>query len=292
MGRKSKRKNFRTETRVELTQAEVHDFLRTVHDDLALLRRIDFAKPLRSEVRVASAILRRLLYEQMLLNAWKLAGLQEEPHFNAVDLDSMLQSVDRKYISYAYAGGATTEGAQYIGYILLVVPKAELELEGEDAVLKRVSTSMSPAVRRDFSLSEFYASTCVASGHAGVSRIEMIRYVANKLGGVHWDNQRGAWTDPIDSRHRLLDEEHLIVGRLPAPLYETLSIAQAVAESADTLRLMQTIDVVAPEEEGAIDILRFREGRAGKYADMTFNVSGTPPDGAQPYGAGGAAQRP
>lgn len=280
MGRQSRRKPPREKRRIELSRAERDNFLRTVHDDLALLRKLDFARPLRSEVRVASAILRRLLHELMLINAWRLADLADEPRLTAIDLDSMLRSVDRKYIHYAYAGGATTEGAKHSGYFLLVVPEAEVKAEGRDAVLNRISTSITPPAERDLSLSEFCASTCVASGHAGVSRVGMVRYVANKLGGVHWDNQRGSWTDPIGSRQRLLDEAHLIVGRLPAPLYETLSIAQAVAESADTVRLMKAIDAIAPEDEGATDVLKFREGRLGKYTDMTFNARADPPDGA------------
>lgn len=279
MGKQSRHKRARSAGRVELTQPEVNDFLRTVRDDIALLRKLDFARPLRSEVRVASGILRRLLHEQMLANAWSLSNLPDEPRFNAVDLDSMLRTVDRKYIHYAYAGGATTEGAQHSGHVLLVVPKAEVESEGQEAVLKRVTASMQPAGTRQFPLTEFCDSTCVASGNAAISRIGMIRYVANKLGGVHWDNQRGAWTDPVGSRHRLLDEAHLIVGRLPAPLYELLSIAQAVAESSDSLRLMQAIDNIAPEEEGATNVLKFREGRAGRYADMAFNSSAAPQDG-------------
>jgi hypothetical protein len=280
MGKQSRRKKTSPPVRHELTETEAHDFLRTVKDDLALLQKLDFARPLRSEIRVASAILRRLLHELMFLNAWSLAKLPDEPRFSAVDLDSALNSVDRKYIHYAYAGGATTEGAQHSGYILLVVPKAEVESEGQEAVLKRVTASIRPIGKRDFTLTEFCESTCVASGSAGISRVGMVRYVANKLGGVHWDNQRGAWTDPIGSRHRLLDEAHLIVGRLPAPLYEVLSIAQVVAESADTLRLIQAIDSIAPEEEGAMNVLKFREGRIGKYADMTFNASAVPPSEA------------
>lgn len=108
----------------------------------------------------------------------------------------------------------------------------------------------------------------------------MVRYVANKLGGVHWDSRRGAWTHPAASRHRLLDEAHLIVGRLPAPLYEVLSIAQAVAESSDVSRLMEAILAIAPEEDGAMNVLRFREGRVGKYADMTFNSKVVSSEGA------------
>lgn len=267
-----KRKKPPRKTRIQLTHFEAQDFLRIVRDDLELLRKLNFSRPLRSEVRVASVILRRLLHELTLPNAWRLAGLEGEPKFNAVDLDAMLRSVDRRYIHYAYAGGATTEGAQHTGHVLLVIPKAEVEAEGQEAVLKRVQEQVIPAGNRDFSFSEFCSSTCVAAGAAGISRIGMVRYVANKLGGVHWDNRRGAWTDPVGARHRLLDEAHLIVGRLPAPLYELLSIAQAVADSADIARLIQTIDTIAPEDEGAANVLRFREGRGGKYADMTFNA--------------------
>lgn len=276
MGKQSRRKTLRKEVRIELTQGEVHDFLRTVKDDLLLLRRLDFKRPLRSEVRVASSILRRLLYELMLLNAWRLCSLPDEPRFNAVDLDSMLASVDAKYIHYGYAGGATTDGAQHKGHVLLEIPKAEIDAEGQDAVIQRIAAKMGTPDMRAFTLSEFCASSCVASGAARVPRVAMVRYVANKLGGVHWDKRRSEWTDPVGSRQRLLDEAHLIVGRLPAPLYETLSIAQAVAESGDTMRLIEAIDTLAPEEEGAINVLKFREGRGGKYADMTFNAHAAP----------------
>jgi len=62
----------------------------------------------------------------------------------------------------------------------------------------------------------------------------------------------------------------LKVGPLPAPLYEVISIAQAVACSDDTSRFIQRVAEVAPEEERGWDILSFREGRIGKYADWTF----------------------
>lgn len=276
MRKSSNRKKTSRSERRELTQVEAQDFLRVVRDDLVLLQRLNYGRPLRSEVRVASAILRRLLHELMFANAWSLAQIPDEPRFRAVDLDGTLVTVDRKYIHYAYAGGATTEGAQHAGYVLLVVPKAEVEAEGKDAVLQRVNSSMKPVGHRDFTLTEFCQSSSVASGHATVSRLGLVRYVANKLGGVHWDNERGAWTDPVGSRHRLLDEAHLVVGRLPAPLYEVLSIAQAVAESNDTRRLIQRIDEIAPEEGGVAAVLKFREGRMGKYADMTFNAKATP----------------
>ena len=278
MGKHSKRDKVRKEVKIELIQDEVHDFLRTVKDDLLLLRKLDFKRPLRSEVRVASSILRRLLHELMLLNAWRLCSLPDEPRFTAVDLDAMLACVDVKYIHYGYAGGATTDGAQHRGYVLFEIPKAEVDAEGKDAATQRVTAKMGTPDTRQFPLSEFCTSSCVASGAGRVSRVAVVCYVANKLGGVHWDKRRSEWTDPVGSRQRLLDEAHLIVGRLSAPLYETLSIAQAVAESDDVTRLIDVIDTIAPEEEGSISVLKFREGRSGKYANMAFNARAAPED--------------
>jgi hypothetical protein len=128
-----------------------------------------------------------------------------------------------------------------------------------------------PGIIRPFPFPEFCASPAVLAGAASISRLELIRYVANKIGGVHWDPRRTDWTDPLGGRYRFLDEGHLIVGRLPAPLYEIVSIVQCVSESGDTIKLIERIGTTAPEEEGSASVIRFREGRTGRYNDMTFN---------------------
>ena len=197
-----------------------------------------------------------------------MAGFDGEPNVEAVDLSAVVAELPARYIQYAYAGGADIPGAQHSGYVLLSIPRAEAEAEGYEAAAQRVSKLIRPGVWRMFPLSEFCASPSVISGAGAVSRLGVVRYVANKLGGVHWDNERGAWTDPVGSRHRLLDEKHLMVGRLSAPLYEVVSIAQAIAVAEDTSRLLARMDEVAPEEERLEDVLSFREGRIGKYADM------------------------
>jgi hypothetical protein len=274
MGKASSRKKKRKERRVELTQAQAHEFLRVVRDDLEFLGALDYVRPSRSAVRVASSILRRLFADGMYLNAWTISGLAGEPRFKAVDLGAVVSKVEPKYIHYAYAGGAKTEGAHHNGYALFVVPKADAEAEGYEAAAKRISSLLNPGQYKEFTLREFCDSPVVISGSASVSRLGMMRYVANKLGGVHWDSTRGDWTDPVGSRHRLLDEGHLIVGRLPAPLYEIISIAQAVASSDDTMRFIARVNEIAPEAENAANVIRFREGRTGKYADLTFNSKG------------------
>jgi hypothetical protein len=271
MAKRKRRRVRPTERRIELTAAEVAEFLRSVRDDIEFLRSINFRRPSRTEVRVASGILRRLLADEMLEGARQLTGREAPIKITATDLAAMLAEIPSRYIHYAYAGGADTEGPQHTGYVLLVVPKEEVEVDGQDAVLSRINKKFAPGQEREFTLSEFCESPSVVSGSAAVSRLGVVRYVANKLGGVHWDNSRGAWSDPVGGRHRLLDEGHLIVGRLSGALYEVLSIAEAVARSPDIIALSEKIRTVAPEEERAPNILSFREGRIGRYADMTFN---------------------
>lgn len=270
MSKASRRKRPRPETR-ELTQQVAEEFLRLVRDDLDFLCQLHYRSPSRTTVRIASSILRRLLAEGMYQNAWKLAALDGEPKIKAIDLEGVVAEIERRYIHYAYAGGADTEGANHRGYALLGIPKAEADAEGYEQITRRISALLKPGVEREFTLTKFCNSAAVISGTAGISRLGIVRYVANKLGGVHWDNRRGAWSEPVGSRHRLLDEGHLVVGRLPAALYELLSISQCIARSDDTSRLIERVYAIAPESEEAQNVLRFREGRVGKYANMTFN---------------------
>lgn len=254
-----------------LNEEQAKELLQTVRDDLMYLSSLNFKNPTHSEVRIASSILRRLLYERMYIAGWTVAELEGEPTVIATDLSVMIEDVPDSYIHYAYAGGAKTGGAHHTGYFLLVIPKEDHEKEGAEATAKRIQKSFKPSQRRSFSVDEFCASPCVASGAARVSRVDLIWYVANKRGGVHWDNHRGEWTNPVDARNRLLDEDHLIVGKLPASLYETLSIAEALTTSADCQKFVDRVAKMAPEDELSDNVIKFREGRIGKYSDLTFN---------------------
>lgn len=270
MGKLSQRRKKGRIREIRLTEEETKELMRVVRDDLVFLKSLDYRRPSRTDVRVASSILRRLLHEGMYQTAWTMAGLEGEPSILAVDLQAIVAELQPHHIQYAYAGGAETDGAHHKGYVLLAVPRVEAEAEGYDAAAEQIGKLIKPGVTRVFSLSQFLQSPAVISGKAAVSRLDVVRYVANKLGGVHWDNVRKAWSDPVGSRHRLLDEEHLLVGRLPAPLYEVVSIAQAIASSNGTVRFIERVAAVAPEQERGADVLSFREGRIGKYADITF----------------------
>jgi len=276
MGKASRRKRQKQER--ALTPEQIGEVLRIVRDDLVFLKSLNYGRPSRTEVRVASSILRRLLHEELLQSAWKLAGLEAEPTITALDLRTAVEDIDPRYIQYAYAGGASTQGARYSTNVMLKVPREEVEAEGQKAVLERIQPKLKAGTRRGFRLREFSDSPAVISGSASVSRVHVVRYVADKLGGVHWDPERGSWSGNSSSRDRLLDEQHLIVGRLPAALYEAISISQAIAEADDVTRLIERVKEVAPEHERAAEILSFRGGRIGKYADITFNSHGPADD--------------
>jgi hypothetical protein len=148
-----------------------------------------------------------------------------------------------------------------------------LESKGAEETVKSLQNQIKAEKMRDFPLPDFLSSPCVISGNTGISRIEIVKYVANKLGGVHWDNERGGWTGPTSSKHLFLDEGHLVIGKLPAPLYETLSIAEAVARASDIDKICARVAEIAPEDQAGSNVIRFREGRIERYSDITFNVS-------------------
>lgn len=251
------------------SQEEFEDFLSIVRDDILFLKEHWTEQPTRTTARIFSALLRRLLVDQMLMSAWALLRLEGEPILEAPDLTATMAPVDPKYIQFAYGGGAPTRPAHHTCQAAFVVPVEEMEnITAEDRV-RELFGEMS-LVERKYLLSEFLASASVVSGCAQVSRLGVVRYVANKAGGVHWDNERRAWSHPIGSRHRLLDENHLKIGVLNAAEYEVISIAYALIKSPSLPMLFDAIQAAVPQSEPNHAVLQFREGRTGKYVDMTF----------------------
>lgn len=252
-------------------RVDTYELVRIVAEDLVYLRDLDFSISRRPEVRIASSILRRLLHDGTLISTWRVLGFPDQPIFKAIDLNAVLSDIPRRYVQYAYAGGAKLPKASHTGYVLLSIPKEEHEARGRPEVFAReLQEKLVLGATKDFPLDQFCVSPCAISGDSGVSRLQLVRYVANKLGGVHIDAGRAAWSDPLGAQHRFLDENHIRVGRFPAVYYEIMSIAQDVSGSEDIRQLIDTAEREFPEESAPDEILSFREGRGGDYANMTF----------------------
>jgi len=180
MGKSKQQKRNSKEKRIKLTKEEIDEFLQTVRDDLLFLKNQNYVNPSCMDVRISSSILRRLLHEGMYHVAWNIAGLPECPNIESEDLAEAISEIDPRYIQYGYAGGSRIKVPGYMT-LLLIIPKEELDSEGGEATVRQISKLYKPIKRRLFTLPEFCQSPSAVCGHSTVSRLRVIRYVANKL---------------------------------------------------------------------------------------------------------------
>ncbi len=77
-----------------------------------------------------------------------------------------------------------------------------------------------------------------------INREEVIKYVANKLGGAHYDTDRDA-NRPLEAKYILMDKVHegrIKVAEKNLIYYELLSIGQRIVNSKDIQKLRKKCD--------------------------------------------------
>jgi hypothetical protein len=82
-------------------------------------------------------------------------------------------------------------------------------------------------------LTDFVNSPCVVVEGTTISRIELVKYVVNKLGGAHYDSKREK------DYQRLLDYagQHYALAGKNSVYFELLSIGQRLVKSPDIVKL-------------------------------------------------------
>ena len=173
-------------------------------------------------LRRGSAILRRLLVDNDLQKAWKAAGRPRQPLILATTLEPILAAVPQGKIALAAAGGALYQGMALMGMLEVgyVMPVAEMESIRAKGIL-----------RQQLPLDRYVGSTTMIVHGTSVSRRVLIKYVANKLGGAHFDPRRQS--DAESKAFRLLDyvgETYQLAGK-NAVYFELLAIGQALVMS-------------------------------------------------------------
>jgi hypothetical protein len=262
-----------------LTNRHDWDRARTVAEDLTYL--MDEWKPSLDEAQLRrdSPILRRLLIEDDYTRPWRSIGLSDEPYVSAPDFAAFLGATTRPYVQFATGppgitvatslgpGGqlqvgvlrSVTEGSliavapgllQGLGVILLVVPPEEVGDEARDTL---IAAHLKPGAQRSRGrpLCKFLASTFALVLGTEVSRRDVIKYVAQKLGGAHFDPRRGRSGDThLELLDRLSKTRLEITDKRPinAVYVELLSIAEWLAESGDAARFRDAFSKV-PEPE-------------------------------------------
>jgi hypothetical protein len=203
------------------------ELIRITTEDIAFLKSEWDQDVSDASLRRSSPIFRRLLVEDHLQRCWRHLGLDKQPIIRAVSLEPFLSRIDPARIAYAQAGGAIHQGItvqvpiEVVGYI----PPHEA---------RQIFGSSEDSAERDLRLKTFLDSTCVVARGNKISRRTLVKYVANKLGGVHFDPSRNIAKDEEKS-FSLLDEirDQYTACNRAAIYFEFLSIGQAILKSPD-----------------------------------------------------------
>lgn len=249
-----------------------------VGGDLEYLRGLPSERlPTHTEVRLIASVLRRLFVDHGSGEIGKLmqaVPLKPKPRLTVecVYLDQALSQWNPRWVWYAWSGGATFAGAHHKGFILASIPKDEHEPYGSPEELLRQNPLPCSGELRRLSVDDWLASTSMAvrtdeQRLVRVSRASVIKYIANRKGGVHLDPSRNLTTPKVAARRQeqrfyLLDHGLLRVGHLSGPEFEVVSMAQDVAQSDWAQELIRLGKEVAPDDfEGDPTELRFWTGQ-------------------------------
>jgi hypothetical protein len=210
-----------------------HDeLLRTVHGDLQYLRERWDESVDETSLRISSPVLRRLLVDLELQRAWKASGFAKEPIISTSTLDPILGMGPVTRLTAAWAGGAKTPGVEIYdgafmrGYVMTGEEAAQFGRER-------------PAVA--LGLRTYVEAPCMVLEGQVVPRRVLLKYIANKLGGAHFDPGRAQ--KPEDRLYRLLDQarDSVRVANHRVVYFELLSAGQALVKSADVRQLYERL---------------------------------------------------
>lgn len=216
------------------------DLLKIVFEDLAYLsfewnRDIDDVS-----LRRASVLLRSLLIEGKLLAVAKEIGLDIRVLTPAI---LKAYTVDElKGMHYYQAGGAKYKGITVQPLSVVKRAKTPEEIKADYEKEKELVERSYP-VR----LSEFIKLPSFVIRGVIINRAEVIKYVANKLGGAHYDSTRrislSGTSGCLEEKYVLLDNvrNSTEVADKNAIYYELLSIGQHLVNSRDIQKLQKKL---------------------------------------------------
>ncbi len=175
------------------------------------------------EIRRSSAVLRRLFTYRELIKVWvtvvgKRDFIVPSSYIRVLDINR-LNEVDF----------STSSPAQNVGMKIFSVTvhnkiqngPGPIYIESEDAPLNRYLNQ--PA--------------CVIDGTL-ITRNEIVQFVANKLGGAHYDEGRQK-----PQEHSVDAMSQYMIGNRPALIHEMLSCGQVLAASTSTKELLRALDL-------------------------------------------------
>lgn len=212
------------------------EFLNIVAGKLEFMSKLVRQERTSSEVaRNLSVILRFLLVEgdPNLQRAWRLSGF--EKHMSVIPVVPPVDTEGTTTVAVYIEGGAVREGLQVGGIRIHNRALSDEEIRSRYEAqrdLMEVARSPIPLI------TYLDRSPCISVGGSNYTCRQLISYVANKLGGVHFDvKKRDPDTEAIRGM-RILNPDPLLL--------QTYSIAEMLLSSPDVNKLLARIrDVLA-----------------------------------------------
>lgn len=127
-------------------------------------------------LRMGSTALRRLLVHNELQAAWRMVGFEKAPRVVAPRLEAILDAKGGAAVEVAFALGGIIEGL-HMG--LSVVNRGRTPVRPQENPMEH-----------SFRLHEYVESCSMFLMGRRVRRREIVKYVANKMGGAHFDPKR------------------------------------------------------------------------------------------------------
>lgn len=217
-----------------------HDLIAIVAEDLGYLadewnQDIDDAS-----LRRASTVLRSLLIEGQLQKVANM--LNEEICVMAPEISKQEDELNDPSIVFYQAGGANHKGMQ-----VQFVKQMNRALSSEE--IKKNYEKQKNLIGQSYpvKLSKFMKQTSFMINGVRINREEVVKYIANKRGGVHYDRSRNTEKPgskgELEKKFSLLDGIHggIVTADKNSVYYELLSIGQRLISSHDVQRIRQII---------------------------------------------------
>jgi hypothetical protein len=212
------------------------DLARIVSEDLDFLASEWNQDVDDASLRRSSAVLRSLLVEGLLGKAAHEAG--RNIRILAPAICQVTTEAELRECKFYQAGGALYKGMMVQSTSIVASAKSHAEIKASYERTKDVIGKNYP-----LKLGAYLRQTSLVVDGVLISREEVIKYVANKLGGVHYDKSRADQSPQkqvsLEQKYALLDgvRNGIAVADKSAVYYELLSIGQRVVNSRDVQRL-------------------------------------------------------
>lgn len=213
------------------------NLIKLVAEDLEFLSKGWNQQIDEASLRRASPILRSLLVENKLY----MVGRYFELDIRVMAPEDSGASLDAKERVFWQACGGKSNGLE-----VLSMSMWDRALTDDEIDAMAMSSNKRIGKSHPVKVSSFLRQTSFVLEGTSINREEVIKYVANKLGGAHYDSTRKENTKPetsLDEKYVLLDSvrNQWKITDKDAVYFELLSIGQLLINSRDVQTLRRKI---------------------------------------------------